>query len=200
LVLHFRFDGQLIWFDDGKPRGHVDVTFQMDHGTLAFVDPRHLGRVEWTPSPASLAALGALGIEPLSPQFTPDSLRAMLQASRQPLKLFLLDQSRIAGIGNIYSNEAMWHARIDPRRPSNDLSPQDARRLHKSIVGVLRRALECCLHPAPDFRDPNWWFQGLEATLRTYGREGEICRRCGHAIERMPQGGRSTYWCPGCQE
>jgi formamidopyrimidine-DNA glycosylase len=74
------------------------------------------------------------------------------------------------------------------------------RRLHKAIVSVLARALECCLHPAPDFRDPEWWFQGLERILRVYGREGESCRRCGKLIQRIEQGGRSTYCCLHCQK
>ncbi|HEX4076423.1 MAG TPA: hypothetical protein VHX49_13565 [Candidatus Acidoferrales bacterium] len=74
----------------------------------------------------------------------------------RPLKAFLLDQDKIAGLGNIYSNEAMWRARINPQRSANRVTDRAARRLHKGIVDVLRRALECHLHPAPDFRDPNW--------------------------------------------
>jgi formamidopyrimidine-DNA glycosylase len=116
------------------------------------------------------------------------------------LKEFLPDQSKIAGIGNIYSAEALWHARLDPRRPANSLSRTDSAKLHKAIVSVLRRALECCLDPAPDFRDPRWWFQGLEKILRAYQREGLPCRRCGRAIRRIEQGGRSTYCCLHCQK
>jgi formamidopyrimidine-DNA glycosylase len=113
--------------------------------------------------------------------------------------LFLLDQDKIAGIGNIYSNEAMWCARLDPRMRAYRMNAAEARRLHKAIVDVLQRALECCLDPAPDFRDANWWFQGLERIVRVYGREGEKCRACGGPMERIEQGGRSTFWCPHCQ-
>jgi formamidopyrimidine-DNA glycosylase len=80
------------------------------------------------------------------------------------------------------------------------MKPQQARRLHKAIVSVLARALECCLHPAPDFRDEAWWFQGLDKILRAYGREGKPCRRCGAPIQRIPQSGRSTYCCRRCQK
>jgi formamidopyrimidine-DNA glycosylase len=80
------------------------------------------------------------------------------------------------------------------------LKPLEVRRLHKAIVSVLARALECCLHPAPDFRDPEWWFQGLEKILRVYGREGKPCRRCGEPIQRITQVGRSTYYCGRCQK
>src|SRR5207245_11271615 len=98
------------------------------------------------------------------------------------------------------SSEACWHARLDPRRRANQLNPREALRLHKAIVSVLARALECCLHPAPDFRDPAWWFQGLETILRAYGREGEPCHRCAAPIRRIAQGSRSTYWCARCQK
>src|SRR2546421_11755293 len=72
--------------------------------------------------------------------------------------------------------------------------------LHDALPIFLARALECCLHPAPDFRDSQWWFEGLEKILRAYDREGEPCRRCGAAIQRIEQGGRSTYWCRRCQK
>jgi len=85
-------------------------------------------------------------------------------------------------------------------RFSQETAGDGIHKLHKAIVSVLRRALECCLDPAPDFRDPQWWFQGLEKTLRAYQREGLPCRRCGRAIRRIEQGGRSTYCCLHCQK
>jgi formamidopyrimidine-DNA glycosylase len=139
-------------------------------------------------------------MDAFSPQFTPAHFNDLLAASKRPLKEFLLDQKRVAGIGNIYSCESLWHARLNPRRRANTLRPQEARRLHKAIVSVLTRALECCLHPAPDFRDPQWWFQGLEEILRVYAREGKSCRRCGNPIRRIAQGGRSTFCCMRCQK
>jgi formamidopyrimidine-DNA glycosylase len=126
-------------------------------------------------------------------------LAHLLAGNRKPLKLFLLDQSKIAGIGNIYSNEVMWRARLNPERQASSLNPVEIRRLHNAIGGILNRALECCLNPAPDFCDPNWWFQGLERILRVYGREGQKCSRCSRAIRRIEQGGRSTFWCAHCQ-
>jgi formamidopyrimidine-DNA glycosylase len=200
LVLHFRLDGRLIWFDTNKITGHVDVAFETKHGTLGFVDQRHFGRVQWSESPQAIPGIAAMGVDPLSSEFTRERLRELLAKSSRDLKLFLLDQDKIAGIGNIYSNEAMWNARLNPQRPANDLNPAEARRLHKAIVDVLRRALECCLHPAPDLRDANWWFQGLEKIVRVYGREDKKCRRCGGPIQRMEQGGRSTFWCAHCQK
>jgi formamidopyrimidine-DNA glycosylase len=198
-VMHFRLDGQLIWFDSRETTGHVDVAFETNGGTLGFVDRRHFGRVQWVESPGDVPGIRGLGVDPISQEFTATRFAVLLRSSRRPLKLFLLDQGKVAGIGNIYSAEAMWRARVDPRRPADELAPAEARRLHKAIVDVLRRALECCLHPAPNFRDATWWFQGLERILRVYGLEGKRCRRCGARIERMEQGGRSTFWCARCQ-
>jgi formamidopyrimidine-DNA glycosylase len=210
LTLHFRLDGQLLWFANAKelferanqPKTgvHVDVAFELDKGVLGFADRRHFGRVHYWESAEQCPGLSALGIDALSPEFTPARFSDLLAASKRPLKEFLLDQTCLAGVGNIYSCESLWHAQLNPRRRANTLHPQEARCLHKAIVSVLARALECCLHPAPDFRDPSWWFQGLEKILRAYGREGKPCRRCGNPIRRIAQGGRSTYCCGRCQK
>lgn len=198
--MHFRLDGQLVWFDAARVNGHVDVAFQLDRGTLGFVDRRHFGRVQWCRTPDDLPSIRKLGVDPLAREFTPTCLASLLRRTRRPLKLLLLDQTRVTGLGNIYSSEALWRARLDPRRRADRVPPTEVRRLHKAVVDVLRRALECCTHPAPDFRDPAWWFQGLERILRVYGREGKPCRRCGGRIRRIEQGGRSTFFCPRCQE
>jgi formamidopyrimidine-DNA glycosylase len=210
LTMHFRLDGQLLWFRNAKEflrRAnqpeigiHVDVAFELDKGVLGFADRRHFGRVHAWESAESCPSLRKLGVDALSPKLRPLIFVRLLASSRRPLKEFLLDQTRLSGIGNMYSSESLWHARLDPRRRANSLNPAEARRLHKAIVSVLRRALECCLHPAPDFRDPEWWFQGLESILRVYGRKGKLCRRCGKAVRRIEQGGRSTYCCLHCQK
>ena len=210
LTMHFRLDGQLVWFSNAKEflkyanrtesGVHVDVALELEKGVLGFADRRHFGRVHAWDSAAKCRGLAELGIDPLSPSFTPRLFGELLSRSKRPLKDFLLDQSRVAGIGNIYSCESLWHARLHPRRRAHTLKQEEARWLHKAIVSVLKRALECCLHPAPDFRNPQWWFQGLESILRAYGREGKPCRRCGEPIRRIAQGGRSTYYCAHCQK
>jgi formamidopyrimidine-DNA glycosylase len=200
VAMHFRLDGQLVWFDGPETTGHIDVAVSFREGTLGFVDGRHFGRVEFEEDAGRIKGLGKLGVDPFSKEFTKERFAELLAKAAMPLKLFLLDQTKVAGIGNIYSNEAMWLARLKPMRRARDLSASEAARLHKSIGTVLRRALECCLHPAPNFRDPNWWFQGIEDTLKAYGREGKKCARCGHTILRTAQGGRSTFWCKGCQK
>jgi formamidopyrimidine-DNA glycosylase len=210
LTMHFRLDGQLIWFADAKEllkranatyNGvHVDVALELDRGVLGFADGRHFGRVHAWKKAEDAKSLAALGVDAMSKEFTAARLTEMLAGSKRPLKEFLLEQTKVAGIGNIYSCESMWHAKLDPRRLASSLQAAEARRLHKAIVSVLARALECCLHPAPNFRDPEWWFQGLEKILRAYDREGQPCKRCGEPIQRIEQGGRSTYFCANCQK
>jgi len=209
LTLHFRLDGQLVWFSsaaelleraNAKENGvHVDVAFELGNGVLGFADRRHFGRVHAWDRVEDSPGLASLGLDACSKEFTPTRFRELLVPSVRPLKDFLLEQTRVAGLGNIYSCESLWHARLDPRRRAKSLKAEEARRLHKAIVSVLARALECCLNPAPDFCDSQWWLQGLEKILRAYGREGEPCRRCGAKIQRIEQGGRSTYWCRRCQ-
>jgi formamidopyrimidine-DNA glycosylase len=210
LTMHFRFDGQLIWFanakeflrkaNGGENGVHVDVGLELDKGVLGFADQRHFGRVHYWGEVKEYRGLASLGVDALAHEFTATRLAEMLAKSKRPLKEFLLDQTKVAGIGNIYSCEALWHARLDPRRRADSLGRDETKRLHKAIVSVLARALECCLHPAPDFRDPEWWFQGLEKILRAYDREGEPCKRCGQMVQRIEQGGRSTYCCLNCQK
>jgi formamidopyrimidine-DNA glycosylase len=212
IEIHFRFDGQLIRFANAKDLAarankesetsgvHVDVALELDKGVIAFADGRHLGRVHAWESLEACPPYNALGVDALSPEFTARAFTQLLSKSRRPLKEFLLDQSRIAGIGNIYSCEALWHARLSPFRLANSLKPNESRGLHKAIVSVLRRALECCLNPPPNFSDAGWWFQGIEDILRVYQREGEPCRRDGHPIQRTIRGNRSTYFCAHCQK
>jgi formamidopyrimidine-DNA glycosylase len=210
VTFHFKLDGQLLWFPNAKKMlevanqkesgVHVDVALELDNGVLGFADGRHFGRVLACPSAEEYPALAQLGVDAISPEFTAKCFAELLVASKRPLKEFLLDQTRVAGIGNIYSCESLWHARLNPFRPSNSLEPAESRRLHKTIASVLARALECCLHPPPDFRDATWWFQGLEKILRVYDREGKPCRRCGHEIQRIARTGRSTYFCAHCQK
>jgi formamidopyrimidine-DNA glycosylase len=211
IEMHFRFDGHLIWFPNAKDLlrranvdadtgVHVDVALEFAKGVLGFADGRHLGRVHTWESPESCGPLQQMGTDALSREFTAKLLAENIKSSRRPVKEFLLDQTRVAGIGNIYSCEALWRSEIAPQRVANSLNAKEVAKLHKEIVSILRRALECCLHPTPDFRDPEWSFQGIEKILRVYQREGSPCKRCGRLIVRAEQGGRSTYYCSNCQK
>jgi formamidopyrimidine-DNA glycosylase len=130
-------------------------------------------------------------------------LEDRLAASRQPLKTFLLDQKRIAGLGNIYVAEAMWRARVSPRRRAKNVGPVRARRLYRAIIDVLSEAVSgsgtslggTYLNFADADGDPGEFYE----VLNVYDREDQPCRRCGEAIKRIVQAQRSTYYCPDCQ-
>lgn len=183
---------------------YTRAVFTLDDGTrILYIDARTLGGMELLSASEWEERSAALGPEPLEPDFTPEVLESRLATSRQPVKPFLLDQSRIAGIGNIYAVEALWRARVSPRRRARNLGPVRARRLHRAIVDVLEEALgrsgtslgSSYLDYTDGDGDPGEFYE----LLNVYDREGLPCPRCGTLIRRIVQAQRSTYYCPGCQ-
>lgn len=183
---------------------YTRAVFDLDDGTrLLYIDPRTLGEMEVMPAEQWRRRDEALGVEPLGPAFTPEELMRRLAASRRPVKEFLLDQTKIAGLGNIYAAEALWRARISPRRRAQNVGPIRAERLHRAIVEVLTEAIgKSGTSIGSTYMD---WADGDGAPgefynfLAVYDREGEPCRRCGTPIRRIVQGQRSTYFCAACQ-
>jgi len=218
---HLRMTGQ--WRVDRPRRGHrgrvresarvapplddsyVRAVFDLDDGSrLSFVDVRTLGEMEVVSARQWARREGTMGPEPLdAAAFTPEVLAERLAESRRPVKEFLLDQSKIAGLGNIYAVEALWRARVSPRRRARHVGPARASRLHRAIVEVLeeavRKAGTSLGETALDYVDSDGALGEFQDLLAVYGREGEPCRRCGRPIKRIVQGQRSTYYCPGCQ-
>lgn len=200
LIVHLRMSGQLRMerTTDEIPYTRMDI--RLDDGrTIYFVNPRRLGTVVLCPDGFD----EALGVEPLEDEFTPEHLGAMASTSKAPIKSLLLDQKKIAGIGNIYAAEALWKAGIHPARPSNTLSVHEIEVLHRAIVMVLRDAVDqlgtTLGRSISDYR-PSAGIEGaFQNHLAVYGREGESCERCQTPIERMVQAGRSTCFCPACQ-
>ncbi len=201
LVFHLKLDGQFLWISSAPPAGaHLDVLFEFEDGTsLAFVEPRHPGRARIIPSHELERFLPPLGPDPFESSFTAEALHRGLKASRAPVKIWLMDQKRIAGLGNIYAAEALFRAGIRPTRRARTLAPKEARRLHKAIVDTLRGALECFENSPPDWTQVGWWFPELNELACVYGREGQPCRRCGKRIRALKQAGRTSFYCPGCQ-
>ncbi len=171
-----------------------------DDRALHYCDVRRLGTVALMDEARFAEYSGALGKEPLDPSFTPQQLSGVLRGSSQPVKKVLMDQKRVAGIGNIYANEALWRAGIDPSRPASRLGASEATRLHDGIVSVLRESIEARGTSFRDYRDARGERGTFAAHLQAYGREGEPCMRCGakligtHALD-----GRSTVFCARCQ-
>jgi formamidopyrimidine-DNA glycosylase len=195
---HMRMTGNLYVIPDGRFRpASTRLYFELVGGRgLIFDDPRALGRVDLHDTALVSELLSRLGPEPLSPAFTPESFICATQHSRQPAKLFLMDQHHVAGLGNIYAAEALFRARINPAKPINRVRRNKLRALHRAIVGVLEDAVQsACIA----YSGPGHFEEGESFPLAVYGREGDPCLRCRRKVRRFVQGGRSTYYCPGCQ-
>ena len=204
IVVQPRFTGALL-IDDGSltasELSYSTMRFDLDDGrALHYADVRRLGTVALMDADRFEEYSGKLGMEPLDREFTGRHLSGVLRATSQPVKKVLMEQRKIAGIGNIYANEALWRARIDPSRSSTSVSLAEAELLRDSIVGVLEEAIEARGTSFRDYRDARGKRGSFVEKLEAYGRAGLPCRRCGsklvstHAID-----GRATTLCVKCQ-
>ncbi|MCE5228899.1 bifunctional DNA-formamidopyrimidine glycosylase/DNA-(apurinic or apyrimidinic site) lyase [bacterium] len=197
LLFHLRMTGNLIWSANhgAPPVPPARARIVLEGGALEFRDVRRLGTmrlVEGTvPEP---------GIDPTGPRFTAGRLAALLEGSHAPIKPWLMRQDRLAGIGNIYASEALFEARIDPRRQAGGLTRDEIARLRRAIGLILRRAIRACGTTINDYRDSRGSHGTFASRLAVYGRKGEPCPRCATPVERVVQQQRSTYFCPHCQK
>lgn len=177
------------------------LCFNLSDGRrLLFTDPRKFGRVELWPSEQEQKALASLGPEPLGELFSADVLAKALEGRRSPIKQALLDQSVVAGVGNIYADEALFYARIHPLRPSNTLNASEIAALREGIVSVLTLGIEHGGTSFSNYRDL-WGETGDNYNhVRIYKHTGLPCERCGTPIERIVVAQRSTHVCPNCQK
>lgn len=196
LLVHLKMSGRLyIASADESPDPYCRVRFDLDDGRqLRFRDPRKFGRVYLTADVAPL--LGQLGPEPLDDGFTEAAFLTRLSRRRGRVKSLLLDQTFIAGVGNIYADEALFAARIGPLRRAESLSEAEGRRLYSAVRCVLERGIR--LNGAT-LRDGMYHGGNFQTSFCVYSRAGEPCPACGTAIERTRIGQRSTHYCPVCQ-
>jgi formamidopyrimidine-DNA glycosylase len=199
LVTSLRMTGRLVVQRPGEadyPGTHVILGFR-DGPRLSFADLRTFGRMRLVEPGEPWDA--KLGTEPLSGGFTHQGFLSMLSGRTTPIKVLLLDQRRIAGIGNIYACEALWEARIRPSRPAKALGKPAIRRLYDAVVDVLERAIEMRGTSVDDYVDAEGLRGGFQNALSVYGRLGEPCLRCGKPIVRTVLAQRGTWWCKTCQ-
>ena len=179
---------------------HPAVVFHLDDGSrLVYDDARRFGRLSLLLAEEWRRWSRRLGPEPLSPRFSAKVLQSVLARRSAPVRSVLLDQQRIAGIGNIYALEALWTARVHPRLPCDAVDPEAVRRLHRALRKVLREAVRARGTTLRDYRTSDGAMGGFGPALRVYGREGKPCPRCGASVRRIVFSGRSAYYCPGCQ-
>ena len=204
IVVQPRFTGALL-IDAGslpeEERRYSTVEFVLDDDrSLHYRDIRRLGTVALM-SPARFAKYtGALGHEPLADAFTERELSVILRASRQAVKRVLMDQRRLVGVGNIYANEVLWRAGIDPSRSAAALSPAEVTRLYAELRDVLSAAVKARGTSFRDYRDASGERGSFVEQLQAYGREGQPCARCGRRLVSTHEiDGRSTVFCYACQ-
>jgi formamidopyrimidine-DNA glycosylase len=231
LAIHLRMTGNLLLRDpeegvtadlmkseppsrlyESKPEpSHVRARFELDDGrVLLFTDVRRFGQAVVLDAGDQLDDFFAsrLGIEPLSPELTPERLLELAAGRKAPLKSFLLSQSRIAGIGNIYADEALWRAKLHPLSPAGSMKLEHAERLVEGIVGALEAGLDHGGASIDDYLDARGGRGSMQDEFLVHTREGEPCLRPPEehrpspppVIQRIVVTGRSTYFCPNCQE
>jgi formamidopyrimidine-DNA glycosylase len=201
LLVHLRMTGALLFDPDVDP-AHTRVRLGVDGGhRLIYVDPRRFGTGHVVDGAAARDAyLGArLGVEPLTREFTGVHLRAIARGRSAPVKAFVLDQRRIAGVGNIYADEALFRARIHPLRAAGSLRGAQYEALREAIDHALSAGIEAKGATIDDFRHVDGARGSFQDRFLVHRREGEPCPRCGATIRKLVVGGRGTYVCERCQ-
>jgi formamidopyrimidine-DNA glycosylase len=218
LVMHLRMTGNLVLVEgedkldpsegmrlyEGErstSERHLRARFALDDDReLWFTDPRRFGEAHLLDGPGVDAYLGArLGIEPLSDDFTPEALGEIAAGRTAPLKSFLLDQSGIAGVGNIYADEALFRARLHPLSPAGSMKPEHHEALRDAVVAALEAGIDGGGASIDDYRDGLGEKGRMQDEFLVHTREGKPCPRCDGTVERIVVSGRATYLCPGCQ-
>jgi formamidopyrimidine-DNA glycosylase len=202
VVMHLRMTGNILLAGADGERPHLRVRMRLDSGEqVLFVDPRRFG--------TGIVLLGddarddyfaaRLGPEPLSPDFTADALKAQAARRKQPVKAFLLTQERVAGVGNIYADEALFRARIHPLRSVGALKRAQISDLRDAVVASLEAGIDAKGATIDDFRHPDGASGSFQDRFLVHLREGEPCVRCGSTVVKMRAAGRGTYVCETCQ-
>jgi formamidopyrimidine-DNA glycosylase len=201
LISHLRMTG-VVLFDPVPEPLHVRVRLALSSGhTLVFNDPRRFGTGHLVYGVGARDAyIGArLGIEPFTEEFTTTHLQRLSRGRRAPIKAFVLDQRRIAGVGNIYADEALFRARIHPLRPAGRLTRADLERLKDGIEAALQAGIDAKGASIDDFRNIDGSMGAFQERFLVHNRLGEPCPRCGNAIVKLVVAGRGTYVCERCQ-
>jgi formamidopyrimidine-DNA glycosylase len=201
LIQHLRMTGTLL-FDPAIPPTHTRVMLGLDDGhTLVYVDPRRFGtgHLVYGDEAREEYLAARLGIEPFTPGFTTEYLRTSARGRSAPIKAFVLDQSRIAGVGNIYADEALFRARIHPLRPAGRLTGAEWAALRQGIEDALSEGIEAKGASIDDFRHIDGARGSFQDRFLVHRRAGEPCPVCGREIRKIVVGGRGTYVCEHCQ-
>lgn len=203
LIAHMRMTGHLYYYPEHhhELEKHTHVVFRLERGEVHFSDMRKFGRIQAIPTPLCFdeSSLRKLGPEPLTDEFTPAVLKERLAKKKVFLKAALLDQSVLAGMGNIYVDEALFQAGLSPGRKTDTLTEEEILRLHQAIQNVLQAGIDARGTSLRDYRDANGEEGVFQQALQVYGRRGKSCLICGQTLERIRLAGRGTVYCSNCQ-
>jgi len=196
LVIHLRISGWLLYGEE-DPRARA-VFYLSDRKVLNYMDQRVLGELRLLKDYKNLKFIKELG--PEAPDVTLTKFKELLRIRKTKIKVLLLDQTAISGLGNIYAQEALFLAKIDPRRAADSLSEKEVKRLHERIVSVLGEAIKYKGSSVDTYRDLGGDRGGMEKRLKVYGRKDKTCYTCKRPLEKISLGGRGTCFCPHCQQ
>ena len=205
LLIHLRMTGQLLHGNGGPPATedvHRRAVVRLDDGSdVIYRDVRRFGTWQLIEEEDLQPYLAQrIGREPLVRSFTSKRLAEALEGRRAPLKSALLDQRRLAGVGNIYADEALWRARLHPLRVAGELDEAEVAALHRGIRAALKAGIARQGATLSNYRTPDGSKGRMQEEFKVYGREGEPCERCGTPIEKIRAAGRGTWYCPSCQQ
>jgi formamidopyrimidine-DNA glycosylase len=203
LLVHLRMTGQLLHANGSLPADdvHRRAVVRLDDGSdVIYRDVRRFGTWQLLEGDDLEAYLAErVGGEPLARSFTSRQLAEVLAGRRAPVKAALLDQRRVAGVGNIYADEALWRAQVHPLRPAGELTEEEIKALHRGIRLALRAGIARQGATLNNYRTPDGSPGSMQHEFKVYGRAGEPCDRCGTPIEKIRAAGRGTWYCPHCQ-
>ena len=202
LLIHLRMTGSLRHLRTAtEPDPYTRAVVRLDDGSdVVYRDVRRFGTWLLTePGELDPYLAGRVGREPLAPAFTARRLHEALTGRKAPVKAAILDQRRLAGVGNIYADEALWRAQIHPLKPAGELTEPEIAALHRGIRAALRAGIARQGATLRDYRTPDGASGAMQHEFKVYGREGEPCERCGTPIEKTRAAGRGTWYCPACQ-
>jgi formamidopyrimidine-DNA glycosylase len=203
LVSHLRMTGKYLFFsgDEYKELAYQRMLIHITDGShLVYQDIRCLGTINYYSAKVPIPPIDRLGPEPLSSKFTPSLLAEILKRTKREIKPVLMDQQRLAGIGNIYASEILFQSRIHPEAQANNLRSTEITLLYNAIGNVLKRAIKLHGTSFSDYRDVENQHGRFQDFLCVYQREDRPCRGCGELVRKITQGGRSTFFCPQCQQ
>lgn len=203
MIIHFRMTGRLVYYPEKQPIAkHTHIVFILDEGELHYSDTRKFGRVQLVSTHKALKvpSLAKLGPEPLDEDFTFAEFGHCLGPKKKNIKASLLDQTVIAGLGNIYADEALFRAGIYPGKDTNSLKVSEVILLYNSICEVLTEGIEAGGTSFRDYRDADGKKGSFQQNLMVYGRGGKTCNKCGELLAKEKIAGRTTVYCPSCQK